>query len=243
MPATADNQRSNPAFDKIAFLRGHPLFRELPADTIERLGSYMIRRRVRRGATIFSKGDPGTGLMGVIAGTVKISVLSVDGREAVLNVIYGGDIFGEISLLDGRPRTADAVAMDDCDLMVMDRRDFLSFLKANPEVAIKIIEILCARLRRTSEQVEDVVFLPLRARLAKLLLRLAREQKVTSVSGQKLSITQRDIGKMIGMSRESTNKQLRDWARRKWVRLERGALTILKPDALADVAAEGVEPG
>ena len=111
--------------DKLSLLRSHPLFRDLPPGVIEHLGSYMKTRRVARGTSIFAKGDPGTGLMGVLAGAVKVSVASAEGKDIVLNVFREGDIFGEIALLDGRPRTADATAMSDCELIVIERRDFV----------------------------------------------------------------------------------------------------------------------
>src|SRR5262245_17386251 len=114
-----ETTRAPRAVDRLAMLREHSLFGALGPEVIERLGSYMTTRTVRRGATIFAKGDPGTGLMGVLSGTVKISVLSADGREAVLNLIRQGEVFGEIALLDGRPRTADAIAMTDCELVVI----------------------------------------------------------------------------------------------------------------------------
>ena len=97
-----------------------------------------------------------------MSGRIKISVPSQDGREAVLNVVHEGEVFGEIALLDGRVRTADAVAITDSELMLIERRRFLPVLYEQPEVAIKLIEVLCARLRQTSEQVEDVMFLNLR---------------------------------------------------------------------------------
>src|SRR5437016_13976773 len=140
--------------DKLAPLRNHPLFREFPPAVIECLGAYMTRRSVRRGATIFAKGDPGTALMAVLWGSVKISVPTSGGHEAVLNIINPGQAFGEIALLDGQPRTADAVAMTDCELMVIDRRDFIPVLHREPDVALKIIETL-----------EDVMYLSLPARL------------------------------------------------------------------------------
>ncbi len=223
--------------DRLALLRNHPLFGELPADVLERLGSYMTRKAVPRGTAIFAKGDPGTGLMGVLSGTVKISVLSADGREVVLNVIHPGEIFGEIALLDGRPRTADASAMTDCELVVIDRRDFVPFLRTQSDVLLKFIDILCLRLRYTSEQVEELMFLELPARLAKTLIRLSSEPS-ESASDRKIVITQREIGQMIGMSRESTNRQLRAWAKRKWIRIERGGITVLNAGALADVAED-----
>jgi len=233
----ASRQPAHPigSSDRLALLRSHPLFRELPAPVIERLGSYMTRKTLPRGTNIFAKGDPGTGLMGVLSGTVKISVLSADGREVVLNVIHAGEIFGEIALLDGRARTADATTMSDCELALIDRRDFVPFLRSQPDVVLKFIDILCLRLRRTSAQVEELMFLELPARLAKTLIRLTGELG-TPAAGGKIVITQRDIGQIIGMSRESTNRQLRAWAKQKWIRLERGGVTVLNAAALAELA-------
>ena len=221
------------AEDKLALLREHSLLGQLPPAVLEHLGSYMRRWSLPRGTAIFAKGDPGTGLMGVLAGTVKISVPSADGRDIVLNIIHEGEIFGEIALLDGRPRTADASAMTDCELMAIERRDFIPFLSSHVELMMKIIEILCARLRRTSEQVQELTFLDLPASLAKALLRLIDEAEST----RKVTITQREISQIIGRSRESTNKQLRAWAKEGLIRLERGAITVLQRERLAEVAA------
>ena len=226
--------------DKLSLLRSHPLFRDLPPGVIEHLGSYMKTRRVARGTSIFAKGDPGTGLMGVLAGAVKVSVASADGKDIVLNVFREGDIFGEIALLDGRPRTADATAMSDCELIVIERRDFVPFLSSQPDVMLKFIEILCSRLRRTSEQVQDITFLNLPTRLAKTLLQLTGGVQ-GSAAPTKAAITQREISQMIGMSRESTNKQLRAWAKRGWIRLERGGVGVIAPDKLTAIAAEGAD--
>ena len=137
-------------------------------------------------------------------------------------------------MLDGRPRTADALAVSDCELMQIDRRDFVPLVTQKPEIALKLIEILCGRIRRTSEQVEDMTFLDLPGRLAKTLLWLSAQSG--SSPTRKVSITQREIGQIIGMSRESTNKQLREWEEHQWVRLERGGVVVLKPEALAAVA-------
>jgi CRP-like cAMP-binding protein len=226
--------------DKLSLLRNHSLFRDLPAAVIEHLGSYMKTRRVVRGTTIFAKGDPGTGLMGVLAGTVKVSVASADGKDIVLNLFHEGEVFGEIALLDGRPRTADATAMSDCELVVIERRDFVPFLSGHPDVMLKFIEILCSRLRRTSEQVQDITFLNLPTRLAKTLLQLTAAED-GSATARKAAVTQREISQMIGISRESTNKQLRAWAKRGWIRLERGGVNVVAPDKLAAIAIEGSE--
>src|SRR6266480_2291403 len=230
-----------PIRDKLSLLRNHALFRDLPAPAVERLGSYMKTRKVSRGSTIFSKGDPGSGLMGVLAGSVKVSVASPEGKDIVLNVFREGDVFGEIALLDGRPRTADAAAMSDCELIVIERRDFVPFLSGHPDVMLKFIEILCSRLRHTSEQVQDITFLNLPTRLAKTLLQLTGAGEEGPAAKRKAAITQREISQMIGMSRESTNKQLRAWEKRGWIKLERGGVAVLAPDKLAVIAAEGFD--
>jgi CRP/FNR family transcriptional regulator, cyclic AMP receptor protein len=234
MSARPENRRAVSAAEKLAMLRGHPLFGAIAPELLERLSSYATTRAVRRGDDIFAKGDPGNSLYAVCAGTVKISVPSADGKDAVFNLVGEGEIFGEIALLDGRPRTADATAMTDCELMMIERRDFLDLVRSQPEIALRLMEVLCARLRHTSEQVEDVLFLDLPGRLAKTLLQLTERAKLSQAD--KVAITQREIGQMIGMSRESTNKQLRDWEGRNWVRLERGGVVVLRPEALAAIA-------
>src|SRR5882757_1341856 len=240
MPTSTDRRPTERVRDKLSLLRNHPLFSDLPPAVIEHLGSYMKTRKVARGSSIFAKGDPGTGLMGVLTGSVKVSVASAEGKDIVLNIFREGEIFGEIALLDGRPRTADATAMSDCELIVIERRDFVPFLSDHPDVTIKFIEILCSRLRRTSEQVQDVTFLNLPTRLAKTLLELTANSEAAAPK-HKVAITQREISQIIGRSRESTNKQLRVWAKRGWIRLERGGVSVLAPDKLAAAAAEGSE--
>src|SRR5262249_48649770 len=122
MPTVTERRPPERVRDKLSLLRNHPLFGDLPPAVIEHLGSYMKTRKVARGTAIFAKGDPGTGLMGVLSGMVKVSVASTEGKDIVLNIFHEGEIFGEIALLDGRPRTADATAMSDCELILIERR-------------------------------------------------------------------------------------------------------------------------
>ena len=180
---------------------------------------------------LFRKGDTGSELYAVCAGAVRISSPSEQGSDAIFNLIIPGDIFGEIAFLDKGPRTADAVVVETGELMVIERRDFIMLLREYPEVSMRLIEILCSRLRRTSEQVEDIVFLGLPNRLAKVLLHLYRRSS-SNETPNTIRITQHEISQMIGASRESTNKQLRDWQRRKWLKLERNCIVVLVPDAL-----------
>ncbi len=238
MPQKAGAPRTGAAVDKRAIFRSHALFQQLGEEEIARLVAYARVERVKAGTTIFLKDSPGHGMMAVLAGEVKISVPSADGKEAVLNLIGPGEVFGEIALLDGQPRTADATATVDCELLVLERRDFIPFLERHPEVCIRLMEILCARLRRTSEQVEDMLFLDLPSRLAKMLLRLARERGRTMAEGLvvDLRLSQRELGNMTGATRESINKQLRQWQNAGWLKLERTTLTLLAPRRLEAIA-------
>jgi len=220
--------------DKTNILRGHPLFCDLEPDAFDQLSRYAKRRNFKRGATIFVKGDPGDSLFLIISGTVKIGVSSVDGRGAVFNFIESGEIFGEIALLDGLARTADAIASTNCELFVVNRQDFLPFLRCQPLLAARLIELLCARLRWISDHVEQVIFPDLSGRLAKALIRLT--DKHSDTSDLRITITQQEIGEMVGMSRESVNKQLHAWAGQKLVRLQRGAITVLDAKSLRTMA-------
>jgi len=221
--------------DKLSLLRDHPLFRELPPVTLDRISTYLRKRSIPKGTVIFRKGDPGVGLVGVLAGAVKISIASADGRAIALNIMSEGEVFGEIALLDGRPRTADATAMSDCELVTIERREFIPFLESEPKVTLKLMEILCSRLRNASNQAHEMAFLNLSTRLAKTLIRLAAKAK-DSDRGGKVTITQREIGQIVGRSRESTNKRLRAWQKNGWIRLQRGSVTVLKPEKLEDIA-------
>ncbi len=223
--------------EKRGVLQGHYLFGKLNREHIDRLVSCMVEKSVGRGSIIVAKDDPGSSLFAIRKGAVKITAPSVDGHDAVFNLVAKGDIFGEMALLDGRERSADAVAITDCELFVIERRDLLPLMREEPEIALTLIEILCGRLRQTTQQVESLMFLSLAGRLAKTLLRLSDGD----ARGQKVAVTQKDLGSIIGMSRESTNRQLRLWAQHKWVRLERGGITILSVEALEKIAESDSE--
>src|ERR1700738_5213595 len=145
------------ASSKLAVLRKHPIFCDLDPEALDQLSRYAQYTTLKRGTTLVSKGDPGTSLIAVISGTVKISVSSPDGRSAILNLIGPGEIFGEVAVLDGLARTADHPANSNCEIFVIDRREFLPFVRSQPALAMKFIELLCARLRWTSDQVEQVI--------------------------------------------------------------------------------------
>ena len=223
---------------KLTVLRKHPIFCGLEPDALDQLCRYAKYTTLKRGDSIFSRGDPGNCLFAVVSGTVKISISSADGRNAILNLIGAGEIFGEIAILDGAPRTADATANANCEIFVIDRRDFLPFVRNQPALSMKFIELLCARLRRTSGQVEQIILQNLPGRLASALIGLTEKRKLEPES-RTVAITQQEISEMVGMTRESINKQLRAWAGRNWVRLEHGAIVVLDIAALRELGEPG----
>ena len=238
MPQDNKGQIGGATGGKLSVLRKHPYFADLEPDAFDQLCRYAKHTTLKRGATIASKGDPGTSLFAVISGTVKISVSSPDGRNAILNLIGPGEIFGEVALLDGLSRSADVIANTNCELFIIDRRDFIPFVRSQPTLAMKLIELLCERLRRTSDQVEQIILQNLPGRLASALPRLTDRHKATQ-GERTIAITQQEISEMVGMTRESINKQLRAWAGRGWVRLEHGAIVVLKPEPLQTLVEAG----
>jgi CRP/FNR family cyclic AMP-dependent transcriptional regulator len=224
--------------DKAGLLARHEFFREVAPDVIRRLGAHARLVSFRRGERIFAKGDPGLGLLAVVSGLVRISVPSKDGKEIVLRLVTANEIFGEIALLDGGPRTADATAASKCHVLSLDRRDFVSVLEEEPALAIRLLGLVSRRLRQTSEQVEDISFADPQKRLAKALLRLAEVQGTAAAAAPSISITQKELGRTIGLSRESTNKLLRDWENAGHVSLQKGGCTIRNRTFVDELAAE-----
>src|SRR3974377_2637272 len=188
--------------DKRTLLSAHPFFNALDDAVLDWLVPHARSRKVEKGTVVFQKGDPGTELFIVCSGAVKISSPSEQGSDAVFNLMMRGDIFGESAFLDHGPRTADAVVVDTGELLVVERRDFIQLLREYPEVSRRLIEILGVRLRPTSEQVEDIIFLSLPHRLAKILLQLY-QRSPDDAANNKIRLTQHEISQMVGASPQS----------------------------------------
>lgn len=226
--------------DDIRLFQQHWVFRGIDPETFRPLSHRIRHRRMDRGQIVFRRDDEGDALYAVKSGQIKISVSSADGKEVVLNLMRAGDIFGEISILDGGPRTADATAMEDTDLLVLHRRDFTNFLEQKPRVAIAMLRVLTERLRNTSNQLEDVAAYDRSARLARSLIRLSLRFGEETSEGVRidLNLTQSDIGNLVGMTRESMNKQIAVWREQGFLTFERGVLTIQNMDKFEAIAFE-----
>ena len=218
-----------------ALLAKHFLLREADGKTLDQLVatstvvSYGNRQR------IFDKGDDGDRLLGVLGGQVRIYVMSSEGRELIMNVMMPGELFGEISLIDGKPRSASAVAIGDTDLLHIKRHDFFGLLRNNGELCLKFMSILCERVRWASGLLEDASLLDLPSRLAKRLLSLASGIGEKQGDGIRigLKLSQTDLGNMLGVTREAVNKQLREWKRDGLVEMQEGQMLILNPKSLS----------
>jgi CRP-like cAMP-binding protein len=230
MPADA-------TIDKRALLANHPLFGQLAPEEQERLVAYMRLVRQPARTVLFRKGDPGTHMVVVVRGRVKVCTHSEDGKELVLNLINAGEVVGEIALLDGADRTADAVTLVDSDLLILERRDFIPFLQRHPDACMRLFAVLCERVRRTSELLEEALFLEGSSRLAKRLVHLAEVFGKPVSGGVKIDIalSQQQLGNMVGMSRESMNKQLKQWRQDDLIRIEDGRYVLANLDALRDL--------
>jgi CRP/FNR family transcriptional regulator, cyclic AMP receptor protein len=220
--------------EKRQIFERHFLLGKLSANQIDALISYARVERYLAGREIFAKGSPGQSLMAVLRGSVKISSLSASGKEIVFSIINAGEIFGEIAVLDGEERSADATAMTDCEMLVLNRRDFLPVLRDHADLCMILLKILCRKLRQTSEQVEDVMFRHLQSRVAKALLHLVEGVGPHGVHGPlvELHVSQRELGNIAGGSRESVNKHLQIWHRQGLIELGKGSIMIRNVEAI-----------
>jgi CRP/FNR family transcriptional regulator, cyclic AMP receptor protein len=214
------------------------LFRGFAAPERHTLFSRIRVRTFAAGKTIFLMGSPGDTLMAVLSGNVRISVPSHEGRELVLAILSPGEVFGEIALLDGKQRTADATAITKCSLAVLERREILSFFERHPAAWSNIVNVLCDRLRRTDEHLTEVAFLQLPARLAKALLRgMSGEGRLrVGQDANRIQLSQRELGNLVGAARESVNKCLRGWQDKGIISIKEGIITIKDRAALEDLA-------
>ena len=174
-------------------------------------------------------GDPGASMMAVIVGTVRISLPTAKGKEIILADLPAGELFGEIAMLDGKPRSASATALTKCELLVLERRHVIPFLEKHPAVCLQLMEMLCARIRRSDERMADLAFFELPTRLAKALLIYSPEKTDRET---RLSLSQTELAEMVGATRENVNRCLRDWQRRGIVKLKDGWTIILNSEKL-----------
>jgi CRP-like cAMP-binding protein len=213
-----------------------PMFERLAGEDLENLSGLLQQRRYSKGEVIFHQGDVGTALFIVRKGEVAIRLSSAEGKEVILALLGRGDAFGELALLDGEPRSTDAVAREETHLLSLHQEDFRRFLSERPQVAMGLLAVLSQMVRRVTQLVHDSAFLDARARLARVLLDLARTQGQPKNGGGGVVIpkqlTQADLANLCGVTRESANKWLRFYAREGLLSYDNGQITLVDPERL-----------
>jgi CRP/FNR family transcriptional regulator, cyclic AMP receptor protein len=209
-------------------LKKVPLFAGMREGDIQAFAELVRERTYPKGSVIVFEDDPGDALYLVAGGQVKVVLIGEDGREVILSVLGEGSFFGEMALIDDQPRSATVIAMTDAAVLVLRREDFQSRLRASPEIAI--------RLRRADEKIGSLVLLDVNGRVADLLLRLAEEEGADQITKK---ITHHVIAQMIGSSRETVSRTMRDFVERELIQVTRKEITVLNRPVLERMAGRG----
>lgn len=224
--------------EKARLLRRSFIFRDLDEQMLGRLARLSQTHRVSAGSLLFQQGDEGDALYGVAEGLVRIWVSGDGGKELTLALLEPGDVFGEVALLDGLTRSASADVVEDCLLVVVRREAFLPLLAAESGLARHVIELLCERLRESTDRATEFAFLGLPPRLARKLQALAIAHGHEEKGGVRitLKLSQGDLAQMLGVTREAVNKQLKAWTQEGLVHQEQGHVVITDRKRLARIA-------
>lgn len=218
----------------VAFLKSSPFFANLNDSELEPLAASLQRREFAKQVVIYDRGSPGHTMYIIESGKVRLFLLSEMGQEMSVDFLGPGDVFGELSLLDGLPRVRGAMTMEKTVVYTLRREDFLRHLEANPHMAVGIIGNLSARLRDALDSVESLAFLDVHGRVAKKLLELAEKHGVEEDGAVSidLRLTQQDLASLIGASRQTINKIMVSYRDKGWIRMEAEKVAILDSDAL-----------
>ena len=228
------------ALDPLDVLRTVPLFRQVPEADLVAFAQLVRGRRQSRGSMILSQGDRGDALFLIRSGQVKVSVVAEDGREVILSVLGPGSFFGEMALLDDEPRSAHVIAMEDTELLQLHREDFQHRLKRSPELAVSLLRELSQRLRRADDTIASLMLLDVNGRLANLLLELAREEGGETGIRITRRLTHASLGQMVGASRETVSRTMRNLVLRNVISVTRRETVLLDPHALRLAAQRAV---
>lgn len=221
--------------DKREILATNPLLSGLPADVVEELMAVSVVKQLADGECVYAQGDDGDGLFGVVQGRIRLSNSSREGKELLVMLVEPGDWIGEVSLLDGLPRSLDAFAMGDCAVLFLPRARFDALLKAKPELYQYFIPMLCRKLRLALSYVEGVALFPLPARLAQRILELLAFYGVNDDKPGMLidvHLPQEDLAKMLGVSRQAISRELKRFESEGIIQLAYGQLRVMDEVAL-----------
>ena len=208
----------------LAYLRNIPLFSGLPEEQLSQLARMAVSRKVTRGTTIVYVGDHTDSLFVIVSGSAKVMNRDGDGREVILAMLSAGECFGEMGLIDGSPRSADVVAAEACELLVIAKSDFKQALAGNGDLCFNIMKSLVLRLREANRKIESLALLDVYGRVAKLLLDFSVKEDGVRVIVRK--VTKQDMAKMVGASREMVSRVMKDLEHSGYIRVEEGRIVL-----------------
>ena len=219
-----------------AVLQKVPLFSQLAPVDIQRVIEVAREKAYPKNSVILFEDDPGDALFVVASGQVKVVLIGEDGREVILSVLGEGQFFGEMSIIDDEPRSAHVIAMEDSTLVVLRREDFESLLTQSPAIAVALLKEMSRRLRRADEKVGSLVLLDVHGRVARLLLDMADEE-----GGERITrrLTHHTIAQMIGSSRETVSRTMRDLVDKGHIAVSRKDIVIRDRAALDQASGRG----
>jgi CRP-like cAMP-binding protein len=207
----------------VVVLQKVPLFSQLAQPELQRVVDVARERAYPKNSVILFEDDPGDALYVVAQGQVKVVLIGEDGREVILSVLGAGEFFGEMALIDDEPRSAHVIAMEDSALLVLRREDFQGILRQSPGIALALLRELSRRLRRVDEKVGSLVLLDVNGRVAQLLLDLADEEKGDRITRR---LTHHTIAQMIGSSRETVSRTMRELVDKGLIQVSRRDIVI-----------------
>ncbi|MFL5618675.1 MAG: Crp/Fnr family transcriptional regulator [Gemmatimonadaceae bacterium] len=211
------------------FLTSVPMFSGLQRDELLKFADLTRERTYPKGSVILFQGDPGDSLYVLRQGRAKVVLIGEDGREVILGVLEPGAHFGELALIDDQPRSAHVIAMEDSQLLILRREDFRRRVEANPSVAWALLTELSRRLRRADQKIGGLVLLDVPGRISRLLLDLSSESSNGTIEKP---LTHQTIAQMIGASRETVSRAMKEFQQEGLIRVERRRIAVANRDAL-----------
>ena len=216
----------------VNFLKHIPLFASLKDIELEAINQLSFTKKCPKDTIILLENEEGDALFIIIKGKVKVTTFSESGKEVIFSMLKEGDFFGDMSLLDGNPRSATVISIEDSELRLIRRNDFKTLMQKYPEIALKLLEELTSRLRKADERIESLAILDVTGRVAGILLQLANERGVKS--GNSVLIrsrpTHQDLANMAGTTRETVTRVLKQLENNKYISMDGKDITIHDPE-------------
>lgn len=208
----------------LTLLQSIPMFAGLPDVQLEQISRMAVSRKVARNTTIVYVGDSTDSLFVIVSGSAKVMNRDAEGNEVILCFLNEGECFGEMGLIDGSPRSADVVANEACELLVIAKTDLMKALAENLDLCLNIMKSLVLRLREANRKIESLALMDVYGRVAKLLLDLSEKEDRIRVIRRK--VTKQDMAKMVGASREMVSRVMKDLERSGYIRVEAGRIVL-----------------